>query len=307
MDDDREVKDHPDLLATLASATPSVAATSDSGPPSRLGEVDASRVESSHAHDFNRLLSRTQVNLSRLESLESTLVYREMDPREFELLVHLSHSGEDADGAGDIVESDREEESHDEGGFTRHRDNHERRGISRHACRRVSQLPGYPGKALLEFSGPIVAVNDAPDQSGVVAFGLEVHYFWISICWDHMIVGEPHVQPGKMSRAYEIPAKFCKEPHEAPHLLSIHVAFVRQAQELGLFDSEATIQPDGTPIAIHRYFNPGTRFQMINETTLELYSFCLVVDQPEMPAASDPHYEVWCAAQEAESQNGEGG
>jgi hypothetical protein len=69
----------------------SVAATSDSGPPSRLGEVDSSRVESSHVHDSDRLLSRTQVDLSRLESLESTLVYREMVPREFELLVHLRY------------------------------------------------------------------------------------------------------------------------------------------------------------------------------------------------------------------------
>jgi hypothetical protein len=31
--------------------------------------------------------------------------------------------------------------------------------------------------------------------------------------------------------------------------------------------------------AIHPYFNPGTRFQVINETTLGLYSFRLVVDQ----------------------------
>jgi hypothetical protein len=53
------------------------AATSDSGPPSRLGEVDSSRVESSRVrHDSERLLSRTQVKLSRLESLESSLVYR---------------------------------------------------------------------------------------------------------------------------------------------------------------------------------------------------------------------------------------
>ncbi|KAJ7300943.1 hypothetical protein DFH08DRAFT_827981 [Mycena albidolilacea] len=66
---------------------------------------------------------------------------------------HLgSHSGEDADGAG--VESDGEKEGHDE-------------GISRHASHGVSRLPGYPERALLEFSGVIVIVNDAPDQSGV--------------------------------------------------------------------------------------------------------------------------------------------
>jgi hypothetical protein len=44
----------------------SVAATSDSGPPSGLGEVDSSRIELSQAHDSDRLLSRTQVDLSHL-------------------------------------------------------------------------------------------------------------------------------------------------------------------------------------------------------------------------------------------------
>jgi hypothetical protein len=54
----------------------SVAATSDSSPPSRLGEVNSSRVESSHMHDSDRLRSQTQIDLSWLESLESALIYR---------------------------------------------------------------------------------------------------------------------------------------------------------------------------------------------------------------------------------------
>ena len=51
-----------------------VAATRDSDPPSRLHEVDLSRVESSHLDDSDRLLSRaksTRVDLESLESLES--------------------------------------------------------------------------------------------------------------------------------------------------------------------------------------------------------------------------------------------
>jgi hypothetical protein len=51
-------------LSKMPMVRTSVAATSDSGPPSRLGEIDSSQVESSHAHDFDRLLSRTQVDLS---------------------------------------------------------------------------------------------------------------------------------------------------------------------------------------------------------------------------------------------------
>ncbi|KAJ7876476.1 hypothetical protein B0H14DRAFT_2568190 [Mycena olivaceomarginata] len=206
------------------------------------------------------------------------------------------------------------------GGFTRHRDNHERRG-----------------RALLEFSGVIFLVNDAPDQSGVVVFGLEVHYFWIPICWYHMIVGEPHVQPGGMSRVYEIPVEFCKEPPEAPHghtrklknsvLLIRRLPFSQMAHQsfspivLELFGRNGGPMAVTTAAkiglkslylhicfallitAIHPYFNPGTRFQVINETTLGLCGRCnalrtnlvlvTYLSQPEMPAASDPHREVW--------------
>ncbi|KAJ7301993.1 hypothetical protein DFH08DRAFT_826990 [Mycena albidolilacea] len=288
------------LKFTIPDVLFSVTVTSDSGLASRLGEVDSSRVESSHAHDSDRLLSRTQVDLSRLESLESTLVYREMNPREFELVVHLSTSRLPSDPS--VARPDRKQQQKKKHinlfffaresfrrGRGRHRDNHERRGISRRACR----LPGCPGRALLEFSGVIIIVNDAPDQSGVVVFGLEVHYFWITICWYHIIVGELH-----------------------------------QAQELGFFDSEATIQPDGTSIVLELFgrnggpmavttvsradqrvrFLPnhertitGNRhiirtpfrakggedwFQVSNETTLGLYSFRLVVDQKCPPQAT---------------------
>ncbi|KAJ7815339.1 hypothetical protein B0H14DRAFT_2603535 [Mycena olivaceomarginata] len=227
-----------------------------------------------------------------------------------------NYSGEDADGVGDVVESDGEEEGAclnlDVGWKSKLFPEH----LDVPAAEYLNSL-GIQGRLFSNFREKelvIFVVNDAPDQSFVfrVTFGLEVHSFWIPTGWYHKIVGEPYVQRtvaaieewrhyiittsekhpiclvmkssqdvfngigAKVTDQLQLAPIFPAHTH-LPNLLPFFGAF-QKAQELSLFNLEAPIQPDGTAIVI-----------LSNITSIfGRNGGPVAVTTPETPAASNP-------------------
>ncbi|KAJ7881745.1 hypothetical protein B0H14DRAFT_2565654 [Mycena olivaceomarginata] len=171
------------------------------------------------------------------------------------------HSGEDADGAGDVVESDGEEEGHEEGmpgvecivdslGTAMSTKHEEHLDVPAVGYLNSLDIQGRLFSNSREKELVIFVANDAPDQSFVfrVAFGLEVHSFWIPTGWYHKISSQDVFSStgAKFTDQLQLAPIFPAHAH-LPNLLPFFGAF-QKAQELSLFNSEAPIQPDGTAI-----------------------------------------------------------